>query len=217
MKSSIPWPVVTVTLFALLLTGMPCFAEVSSATEAKAEVVASQPVAVTAAAAPVLAAQPATATPVPIVVTVQAAPAAAPVATVSNATPAFSWFGLLTSPQALAIEITLLVAALKWLHDSKGLETDRWGGLMLNLYNSAEQAGILNGWSGKQKLDDAMSRFALQFQQTFGTTPKPQDYADAHNDLAKIAYDDDSTATKTAKAPALLNPGPRSVTVPPNV
>lgn len=123
----------------------------------------------------------------PIIDDTQATAAAAVVVTQSI------WITLLNTPAVSTLIASLVVAVLKMLHDRNALDTDRWSALVLNLYNMAEKEGIVQKWSGYQKLDCAMNAFERQFRETFGYAPTDQDAADMRNDLAKVAYDDDTT------------------------
>lgn len=169
------------TFVLLLALSSPVFADppraeiVDAPIPVVAQTVPTPPASVQYVLAPQTAGQP---------VIVQAAPVAAP----TDATP--WWLQILTAPAVVTMIASLAVFLLKWLHDKKGLETDRWSGLVCNLYGAAEKAGVLDNWSGRQKLDFAMGQFAEQFRQTFGYDPTGQDYQDARNDLARVALAD---------------------------
>jgi len=86
------------------------------------------------------------------------------------------------------------VIVLKVLHNKGVLDADRWAGLVHQIYNAAEKSGALNKWDHKQKLAYGMDIFDGVFIKLFGHAPGERDRADLQADLARMAYDDDTTA-----------------------
>ena len=97
------------------------------------------------------------------------------------------WWQMRGSPAVATLLASVAVWLLKWRHDTAGLDTDRWVGLVYNLYGAAEKAGALDGWSGTRKLAEAMEAFGQQYRQTFGHYPTEHDEQDMRNDLARLA------------------------------
>jgi hypothetical protein len=98
---------------------------------------------------------------------------------------------ILGSPAFIVIIAGVVVKVIQYLQDKKGLDTDRWVGLVHNIYNMAESEGWTAKWSGHDKLAFAMDKFDETFVKTFGHEPTVQDRQDAKNDLAVLAKTDD--------------------------
>ncbi len=118
------------------------------------------------------------------------------------------WLQILNNPAVLTLLISLMVGLLKWLHDNKGLDAERWEGLVIHLYNDAEQAGLLKNLKGNDKLQYALSHFDQNFQSVFGSAPTPQDRADFKIDVARVAFSDAATTPVTPPAAAAAPAAP---------
>ncbi len=119
----------------------------------------------------------------------------------------------LSSWQTLITSALIIVSAFggKYLHDKKGLDSERWWGIVYGLYNDAEGAGLLKNWSGREKLDHALAEFDTRFKAMFGAEPTSTDRRDLQADLARVAFHDDGGDTASAAPVALIqrpaNPG----------
>lgn len=126
--------------------------------------------------------------PIPIKISVEAAPAlSAPAQSV--------WERLFTSSAAVTVYITVGIYALKWASDRYKLDLERWEGIIMHCYNDAESSGVLNSWSGHEKLAHAMQLFDDRFRSAFGTDPTARDREDARLDFARTAFNDTSGGT----------------------
>ena len=102
--------------------------------------------------------------------------------------------GLLSSAPAIAVIVGLIIKYALYLQETKKVNSERWLGLVIALYNTAEKAGLLSKWSGAKKLDYAMEKFEEEFKKAFpGETPTAQDIQDFKLDIARVAYADTGT------------------------
>ncbi len=128
----------------------------------------------------------------PVKVAVPAGYELVPAAKISASNP---WLDILYSPPVVVLIATLCVQLLQYFKQKKGLDDDRWVGLVHNLYGVAEKAGAMKG---NEKLSKALELFDSTFMKTYGKRPTAQDRADVENDLARIAI-----GTKTTKKQSL--------------
>jgi hypothetical protein len=102
-------------------------------------------------------------------------------------------FDILNNPAILAVFMSLVVGVIKYFDDKKNLEAEKWKGLVYNLYNVGEQSGLVQKIPGAQKLRLVMAEIDAAFQRTYGYRPDSKDRQDMENDLAALAYDDETT------------------------
>lgn len=131
--------------------------------------------------------------PVPVKITVEATPPA-------PTTSASAWERIFTSNAAITVYLTVGLYVLKWASDRYKLDLERWEGIVIHCYNDAEQNGLLNNWTGHEKLAHAMQLFDDRFRSAFGVDPTARDREDARLDFARTAFNDDGTASTTAPA-----------------
>lgn len=100
---------------------------------------------------------------------------------------------VLESPAFITFACTVAVFVLKFLDDRQKLDASKWTGLVYKLYNIGEQAGIARKLPGHEKLQLVMGQFDDAFERVYGYRPSRTDRADMENDLAAVAYDDETT------------------------
>ena len=98
---------------------------------------------------------------------------------------------------ALYIGAFGMVAALvlRFLNERKKLDADRWVGLTQHVYNAVQASGVLGA---KPKLEKGLEIFERQFMKTYGKVPTEKDKTDFENDVALLAYDDDTPQKRAA-------------------
>ena len=119
-------------------------------------------------------------------------PAPAPVPAESADKPI--WEKILFSPTAIVVLVMCYFMGSNFLKKKYDVDMDKWNGLLIHAYNFAETSGLTRGIKGREKLAVAMEEFKRQHIETYGKRATEADIADFVNDIAKLAYDDDTSA-----------------------
>jgi len=147
-------------------------------------------------ATPAAVAAPAPSVVQPPAVMTAAAPPAVPGPNVQSASEALE-IAKAQERMALYIGAFGMVAALvlRFLNERKKLDADRWVGLTQHVYNAVQASGVLGA---KPKLEKGLEIFERQFMKTYGKVPTEKDKTDFENDVALLAYDDDTPQKRAA-------------------
>lgn len=110
------------------------------------------------------------------------------------------WKTLLYSPVLIGVLVMLAVFGLKKMDENGTIDADKWVALTYHIYGAAEKSGALNNWKGHDKLNHALDLFSVEFTKAFGHAPTEQNIAEVKHDLARLAYEDETTLNQRIQA-----------------